>query len=83
MLSVEFGERSLRIQHRFGDAGIGAASTQISAHAFAHALGVFAGLAFLDQADRAHDLARRAKPTLQAVMCDEGGLDGMERVAMR
>ena len=73
----------LRLQHRFGDAGIGAAAAEIAAHAFAHALGIVAGLAFLDQADRAHDLAGRAEPALEAVMRDEGGLDGMQRVALR
>src|ERR1700733_1765530 len=83
MLPVEFGKGSLRVQHRVGDPGIGAASTEIAAHAFAHAFGIIAGLTFLDQADRTHDLAWRAEPALQAVMRDEGGLDGMENVTLR
>ena len=36
-----------------------------------------------DQADRAHDLAGRAEPALQAVMRDESGLDRMQLVAAR
>ena len=36
-----------------------------------------------DQADGAHDLARRAEAALEAVMGDEGGLHGMQRVAVR
>ena len=39
--------------------------------------------AFLDQADRAHDLARRAEAALEAVMGDEGGLHRMQLVAAR
>jgi hypothetical protein len=38
-------------------------------------------LPFLDQADRADDLAWRTEPALEAVMSDESGLDGMELVA--
>ena len=34
--------------------------------------GIVARLPFLEQADRAHDLARRAVAALQAVMGDEG-----------
>ena len=49
---------------------------------FAHALGIVPGMAFGDQADRAHDLARRAEAALQAVMGDEGGLDRMQRLAL-
>src|ERR1700730_9435894 len=82
MPPVELGKLSLRIQHRLRDPGIGTAAAEISAHAFAHALGIIARLTFLDQADRAHDLARRAEPALEAVMCDEGGLDGMQRVSL-
>ena len=37
----------LRVEHRFGDPGIGAAAAEIAAHAFADALGIVAGLAFL------------------------------------
>ena len=69
------------VEHRVRDPGIGPAPAQVSAHAFAHALRVVAGLPFLDQADRAHDLAGRAEPALQAVMRDESGLDGMQFVA--
>ena len=50
---------------------------------FAHALGIVARLALGDQADGAHDLARRAEPALEAVMCDEGGLHRMKGVALR
>ena len=77
------GEGLLGLQHRFGDAGIGAAAAEVAAHAFADALGVVAGLAFLDQADRAHDLAGRAEAALEAVMGDEGGLHRMQLVAVR
>jgi len=83
MLPVEFGKPSLRLQHRIRDPGIGTAPAEISTHAFAHTLGIVAGLTFLDQADRAHDLAWRAEPALEAVMCHKGGLDGMERVTLR
>jgi hypothetical protein len=37
----------------------------------------------MDQADRAHDLAGRAEPALQAIMRDESGLDRMELIAAR
>ena len=77
--------RPLRFQDRLGDALIGAAAAEIAAHAFAHALGIVARLALLDQADRAHDLARRAEPALQAVMRDEKppGPDAAGRPAPR
>ena len=39
------------------------------------------GLPFPDQANRAHDLAGRAEPALQAVMSNESGLDRMQFVA--
>src|SRR3954467_8699160 len=58
----------LRLQHRLGDSAIGAAATEISAHAFAHALGLVAGLSLLDQTDGAHDLAGRTEAALQAVV---------------
>ena len=45
--------------------------------------GIVAGLTFLDQADRAHDLARRAEPALEAVMRDERRLHRMQLVAAR
>ena len=73
----------LRLQHRLGDAGIGAAAAEIAAHPLAHPLGIVARLALVDQADRAHDLARRAEAALEAVMRDEGGLHRMQRVALR
>ena len=62
--------------------GIGAAAAEVAAHAFADALRIVAGLAFRDQADRAHDLARRAEAALEAVMGDEGGLHRMQLVAV-
>ena len=76
-------KRLLRLQHRLGDSLIGAAAAEISAHAFAHALRIVAGLTFLDQTDRAHDLAGRAEPALQAVMGDKGLLHRMKPVALR
>ena len=69
--------------HGFGDARIGAAAAEIAAHRFADALGIVAGLAFMDQADRAHDLARRAEAALERVMGDERGLNGMQMLALR
>src|SRR5689334_15928106 len=73
----------LRFKYGVGDPDIGAAAAQIAAHALADPLGIVPGLAFLDQADGAHDLARRAESALKAVMCDEGRLDGMEFCALR
>ena len=73
----------LRFQHRFGDSLIGAAAAEISAHALANALRIVAGLTLLDQTDRAHDLAGRAKPALQAVMGDKGLLHRMKPAALR
>ena len=75
------GKALLRVEHRFGDPGIGAAAAEIAAHAFAHALRVIARLAFVDQADRAHDLAGRAEAALQSVMRDERRLHRMQLVA--
>ena len=72
----------LGVENGFGDAGIGAAAAEVAAHAFADAIGIVAGLAFVDEADRAHDLARRAEAALEAVMGDEGGLHRMEQVAL-
>src|SRR3981081_709395 len=46
----------LSVQHRGGDSLIGAAATEISAHAFTHALGIVAGLGLLDQADLGEQL---------------------------
>ena len=45
--------------------------------------GGIARLAFLDQANRTHDLSRRAEAALEAVMRDEGRLHRMKRVALR
>ena len=78
-----FAKHFLRVEHRLGDPGIGAAAAEIAAHAFADALGIVAGLAFVHQADRAHDLAGRAEAALEAVMGDEGGLHRMQLVALR
>src|SRR6202035_262333 len=80
-LRFGLGDAFLCVQHSVGNSPIGAASAEISAHAFSYAFRVIAGLPFLDQGDRAHDLARRAEPALEAVMSDESGLDGMEPVA--
>src|SRR5262249_49105132 len=52
-------------------------------HARADTRGIIARLAFLDEADRAHDLTWRAEAALEPVMRDEGGLDGMELLAAR
>ena len=60
MRPVEFGKPSPCVEHRVRDPGIGTAPAEISTHAFAHTLGIVAGLTFLDQADRAH---RRAVGT--------------------
>ena len=73
----------LGLQHRLGDSLIGAAAAEISAHAFAHAFRIVAGLTFLDQADRAHDLAWRTEPALQAVVRNKGLLHRMKPVALR
>ena len=71
------------VEHRLDDSHIGATAAEIAAHPFAHALRIVAGLAFLDESDCTHDLARRAEPTLEPVMSDERGLDRMQCVAMR
>src|SRR5258706_6063890 len=80
---VGLGNSFLDVQHRVGDPGISPAAAEVSAHAFADALRVVAGLCFPDQANRTHDLAGRAEPALQAVMRDEGGLDRMQLVPAR
>ena len=52
LLPVEFTATVLlRLEHRFGNPRIGAAPTEIAAHAFTHPLGIVAGLAFCDQTD--------------------------------
>jgi hypothetical protein len=73
----------LYFQHRLGDSFIGATPTEISAHAFTHALWTVAGLTLLDQTDRTHDLARRTEPTLQAIVGKKGLLHRMKSVALR
>jgi hypothetical protein len=72
----------LSFKYRFSDPAIGPASAEISAHAFAHAFGIVTGLPFLDQSDRAHDLAWCTESALETIVADEGGLDGIERVAV-
>src|SRR6266545_2993387 len=76
------GKPLLRIEDGVSDSRIGAAAAQIAAHAFANAVEVVPGLAFADQPDRAHDLAWRAEPALEAIMRDKGGLDRVELVAL-
>ena len=65
------------------DSLIGAAAAEISAHAFANALRIIASLTFLDQTDRAHDLAGRAEATLQAVVGNKGLLHRMKPATLR
>ena len=82
LLRSSVGDGLLRgIEHGCDDARVGAAAADIAAHPLADALGVVAGLAFAQQADGAHDLARRAVAALEAVMGDEGGLHRMQPVA--
>ena len=71
----------LGLEHGLDNSRIGPATAEVAAHAFAYAFWIITGLPFLDQADRADDLARRAESALEAVMSDEGDLDGMEFVA--
>ena len=73
----------MSLQHRLGDSLIGAAAAEISAHAFAHALRIVAGLTLLDQTDRTHDLAGRAEPALQAIVGEKGLLHRMKPIALR
>src|SRR5262249_46324575 len=77
------GEMFLRFDHGLDDPGIRAAAAKIAGEAFADAFGIVAGPALGDQADRAHDLARRAEAALQSVMRDEGGLHRVKLVAVR
>jgi len=60
------------------DAGVGAATTDVAAHAFAH-IGVGRPAGLLEQRDRGHDLAGRAIAALVAIVRDEGRLHGMQR----
>jgi hypothetical protein len=62
---------------------IRATATEISAHALAHALRVAARIALLNEADRTHDLAGRAKTALQAIVGKKGFLHRMKATALR
>jgi hypothetical protein len=62
---------------------IGAAPTEISAHAFTHALRIVASLTLLDQTDRTHDLAGRTEPALQSIVRDKCLLHRMKPIALR
>jgi hypothetical protein len=73
----------LSLQHRLGDSLISAAPTEISAHAFTHALWIVAGLALLDQTDRTQDLARRAETALQAIVGKKRLLHRMKSATLR
>jgi hypothetical protein len=70
----------LSFQHRLSDSLIGATPTEISAHAFTHALWIVADLIFLDQTDCTHDLARRTEPALQAIVGKKGLLHRMKPI---
>src|SRR4029077_9212139 len=59
------------------------AATEISAHAFPHALGLVAGLSLLDQTDGAHDLAGRTEAALQAVVSKKRLLHRMQAIPAR
>jgi hypothetical protein len=71
----------LSLQYRRSDSLIGATATEISAHAFTHALGIVAGLTLLDQTDRTHDLARGTEPALQAIVSKKRHLQRMKPIA--
>jgi hypothetical protein len=73
----------LCLQHSFGDPEIGAAAAKIAAHALSDTFGIAARLAFLDEADRTHDLAWRAEAALKAIMLDEGRLNRVQLLAAR
>src|SRR5437764_11283687 len=62
------------------DAVISAAATDVAAHALAHAES--RRTTFLQQSDRRHNLSRCAVAALEAVVLDEGCLNGMQLVAM-
>src|SRR5437588_588988 len=70
-------------QQRLGDSLIGAAPTEVSAHAFTYALGIAAGLSLVDQTDRTHDLPGRAEAALQAVVGEKGLLHRMQPITPR
>jgi hypothetical protein len=72
----------LSLQYRRSDSLIGATATEISAHAFTHALGIVAGLTLLDQTDRAHDLAWGTEPALQAIVGKKRLLQRMKPIAV-
>jgi hypothetical protein len=71
----------LDFHYRFRDPGIGPAPAEVSAHAFTHPLRVVTGLPFPNQTKRAHDLARRAEPALEAVVSNESRLQRMKLIA--
>ena len=71
----------MSLQYRRSDSLIGATPTEISAHAFAHALWVVAGLTLLYQTDRTHDLAGRTEPALQAIVGKKRLLQRMKPIA--
>ena len=73
----------MSVQNSLSDSLIGATAAEISAHAFAHALRIVAGVTFLDQTDRAHNLAWRAETALQAVVGDKGFLHRVKPATLR
>src|SRR5437016_2227523 len=76
-------QRTLSLQHRLSDPLVGSAAAEISAHPFAHALRIAAGLTFLDQTNRAHDLSRRTEAALQTVVGKKGFLHRVKSIAQR
>src|SRR3954471_6101972 len=76
-------ESPLRFQHSLGDSLIGAAPTEIPAHAFTHALWIAVGLTLFNQTNRPHDLARGTEAALQAVVGKKRLLYGMKAVTLR
>src|SRR5438445_7573119 len=74
-------KRLLRLKHRFGDALVGAAAADISAHQLAYAFRVVSRMTFRDETDRAHDLARRTETALESVMRNEGSLNRVQHVS--
>ena len=71
----------MRLEDRFGDSRVGATAAEISAHAFAHAFGIVAGLPSSISPIH-HDLSG-AEPALQAVVGNKGVLHGVKLVALR
>ena len=70
-----------RVLDRGHDVVIGPAAADVAAHPVADLLGR-AGVTLLDARHAGHDLSRRAIPALEGVALDEGGLQGMELVAL-